>query len=317
MKHLDLFSGIGGFAIATERVWPNTEHLFCEIDPFCQAVLKKHWPNTEIYADIRQLTTDAERQRELQQKREQQEERGWIGDVDILTGGFPCQPASQAGLRKGTGDARWLWPEMLRVIQEFSPRWVVGENVRGLLSLGGGMEFEKICLDLEALGYEVQPFILPAVAVGAPHRRDRVWIIAHAKSQRGGRLSSEKRGVQEWELESAEPQGGQIRSESEGRDRGNESSADPDARRLQRHERASTQERPAPRGGASRFDGWGENWVEVAARLCGVDDGLPSGLPRPRGWRNAALKAYGNAIVPQVAEQIFTAIKRYEHSINY
>lgn len=251
MLHLDLFSGIGGFALAAERVWPNVEHVFCEIDPFCRAILKKHWPNSYIYEDIRTLTNT--RRAPTGASECGGNETGTSEEparCDLLTGGFPCQPFSAAGKRKGTNDDRHLWPEMRRVIQEFSPHYVVAENVRGLLSIEGGMVFETVCTDLEALGYEVQPVVVPACAVGAPHRRDRVWVVAY---KHGEQLS----------------------------------------------------------GGATertQNDAWDEPWPQVATRLCRMDDGLSEGVSRPRGWRNAALKAYGNAIVPQVAEQIFRAI---------
>lgn len=161
MTHASLFSGIGGFDLAAEWAgWTNVFH--CEIDPFCRSVLKYHFPNATQYEDIR--TTDF---------------TAWRGRVDVLTGGFPCQPFSIAGKRLGTSDERYLWPEMLRAIREIRPRWVVGENVRGFINWSEGLVLETVCADLEALGYEVQPFVLPACAVGAPHRRDRVWIVAH------------------------------------------------------------------------------------------------------------------------------------------
>ncbi len=203
MKHLDLFSGIGGFAIAVEAVWPEAEHIFCDNDNFCQQVLKKHWPNSKIYGDIRQLTADTERERNRGemgngdgkespiQSREKTPPAGidetgngdTKSDIDLITGGFPCQPFSQAGKRRGTEDDRYLWPEMLRVIREFHPRWVIGENVGGFVTWNNGMVLNQVCADLEEAGYEVQPFIIPACAVGAPHRRDRVWIVAHRASQ--------------------------------------------------------------------------------------------------------------------------------------
>lgn len=261
MTHLDLFSGIGGFALATEAVWPEVEHTFCEIDPFCQAVLKKHWPNSYIHDDIRTLT-NTNRSGEPQPEGTEQTQREWFSDgIDLVTGGFPCQPFSGAGKRKGTADDRHLWPEMRRVIQEFSPRYVVAENVRGILSINGGLVFEGVCTDLEALNYEVQPITVPACAVGAPHRRDRVWIVAHSKS-----------------TECEQP-------------------------------RTSRTGRNGPTNAS-----WGEEWPQVAAKLCRLDDGLPSGMARPRGWRNAALKAYGNAIVPQAAEQILRALVASESS---
>lgn len=295
MVHVDLFSGIGGFAIAAERVWPDIEHVFCEIDPFCQAILKKHWPNSYIHDDIRTLTNASSQRARMEESDTSRQERkdtntpqstlvrqgNWTGNakgfatgIDLLTGGFPCQPFSGAGKRKGTADDRHLWPEMRRVIQEFAPRYVVAENVRGLLSIDGGMVFEQVCLDLEALGYEVQPFVIPACAVNAPHRRDRVWIVAHAKHESAG-----------------DAERGRV-------DQGD----DAQRKGIQRPDCSCGEIR------TSDQQAWKDDWPTVAARLCRVDDGLPSGIPRPRGWRNAALKAYGNAIVPQVAEQIFRTI---------
>jgi len=311
MTHLDLFSGIGGFAIATERVWHNIEHTFCEIDPFCQTILKKHWPTSKIYGDIRTLTNSTPindgRHQETKAKRQESEFRNRsVNEVFLLTGGFPCQPFSQAGRRKGTGDDRHLWPEMRRVIQEFSPRYVVAENVRGLLSIDGGMVFEQVCFDLEALGYEVQPFVVPACAVNAPHRRDRVWIVAHAKSLRAYGKPRKIRGENG-------RQDDECLSDTLQSDSGTVADAPSlnvvcGRRSPAGHDRESDRERTDEGRNA-----WDENWPQAATRLCSLDDGLPNGLVRPRGWRNAALKAAGNAIVPQIAEQIFRVIKNYEH----
>lgn len=183
--HASLFSGIGGFDLAAEWVgWENAFH--CEINPFCQKILKYHFPNATSYEDI--TTTDF---------------TAWRGRIDILTGGFPCQPFSVAGARKGAGDDRYLWPEMLRAIREIQPDWVIGENVGGIVSMvqpGEAVEVgsqtslfgedykdeeirqqyvvETVCSDLECEGYSVQPILIPACAVGAPHRRDRIWFIA-------------------------------------------------------------------------------------------------------------------------------------------
>jgi site-specific DNA-cytosine methylase len=140
--------------------WENVFH--CEYDPFCQKVLNHHFPNSKLYEDIK--TFDAS---------------NYLGRIDILSGGFPCQPFSAAGLRKGTEDDRHLWPEMLRIIREVSPRYVVGENVRGLLNWSGGLVFEQVCADLENEGYEVTPYLLPAAGKNAPHRRDRIWFVAY------------------------------------------------------------------------------------------------------------------------------------------
>src|SRR3990167_3258251 len=195
IKHIDLFSGIGGFAYAIDQVYGKTKHTFVEIDPFCQAVLRKNFPDSEIWGDVRTFThaplgDDRRNAREVsganEQKKEERSQK-WSAksrgtNCFLLTGGFPCQPFSTAGVRKGTSDDRYLWPEMFRVISEFRPTWVIAENVRGLLTIQDGMVFEQVLTDLESIDYEVQAFVIPACAVGAPHRRDRVWIVAHSIS---------------------------------------------------------------------------------------------------------------------------------------
>lgn len=296
MKHIDLFSGIGGFALATEIVWDNVEHMFCDNEPFAQAILKKHWPNAQIYGDIRQL-------------------KGNISEPYILTGGFPCQPFSHAGVRRGTADDRYLWPEMLRVISEFRPRWVIAENVSGLLSIQNGMVFEQVCADLENEGYEVWPFVIPACAVGAPHRRDRVWIVAHANDERRnhGLNNREERRIQA-------DQG--IASESEPKRQGRKrrtrtiGTNAPDTRRRYGDERGESvrperiQRESEDSERLSHRDKWRENWLEVATRLCRVDDGVPRRLDR-----TGRLKALGNAIVPQVAAAIMNGIKHTDNLV--
>ncbi len=162
MRHGSLFSGIGGFDLAAQWMgWTNVFHT--EWNEFGQKVLQHHFPNSIQYHDI--IKTDYSIHN---------------GDIDIITGGFPCQPFSLAGKRKGTDDERYLWHEMLRAIQQIQPTYVVAENVRGLLTIDGGMVFEQVCLDLEAEGYEVQPVLLPAAGVNAPHRRDRIFIVGYA-----------------------------------------------------------------------------------------------------------------------------------------
>lgn len=185
MKHASLFSGIGGAELAA--TWMGWENVFhCEISEFPRKVLEYWYPNSVSYEDI--TTTDF---------------TSWRGKVDILTGGFPCQPFSMAGKRLGAEDDRYLWPHMLRAIREIQPTWVVGENVAGLVTMvqpseefevGGQASLfeenyrtreeqtytiEEICQGLEQAGYSVQPFVVPACAVGAPHRRDRIWLVAH------------------------------------------------------------------------------------------------------------------------------------------
>jgi len=176
MKHLDLFSGIGGFSLAARWVWGEEhEPIFCEIDQFCQKVLKKHWPEAKIFTDIKELTYEQE----------------W-GTIDLITGGFPCQPYSHAGKQVGKNDDRALWPEMLRIIQTVKPKWIIGENVAGIENMG----LEQICNDLETNGYIVEtPLEIPACAIGANHERYRFWITAYSDSIRflqSSRIGSEQ-----------------------------------------------------------------------------------------------------------------------------
>jgi len=168
LKILDLFSGLGGFSLGLERTGQFKTVAFCEIDKYCTLLLQKHWKGTKIYNDVKEITKEK-----------------FITDgiqlPDIITGGFPCQPFSVAGKQKGTSDDRHLWPEMFRIIKEFTPRWVVGENVKGITNIQDGMVFETVCTDLEGEGYEVRAFNIPAAGVGAPHRRERMWIVANRK----------------------------------------------------------------------------------------------------------------------------------------
>jgi len=180
MRHGSLFSGIGGFDLAAE--WMGWENIFhCEWMEFPRKVLDYHFPDADSHIDI--CTTDFKK---------------YANKIDILTGGFPCQPFSTAGKRKGTDDERYLWGEMLRAIQEIKPRFVIAENVFGITNIDGGLVFEQVCLDLETEGYEVQPFIIPASAKNAPHRRDRCWFIAYANGN-DGRSTNRESGCQKSE----------------------------------------------------------------------------------------------------------------------
>ena len=166
MKVLDLFSGIGGFSYGLDQVGFKTV-AFCEMDQYCKLVLQKHWKGVKIYNDVKELKG--------------QEVIKEHGTIDLITGGFPCQPFSIAGSRKGTNDNRHLWPEMFRLIKELKPRWVIGENVRNIISIQDGMVFETVCTDLEGEGYEVRAFNIPAAGIGAPHKRERIWIVANSR----------------------------------------------------------------------------------------------------------------------------------------
>ena len=410
MLHLDLFSGIGGFALAVDTVWPGAEHIFCDNNKFCQQVLRKHWPNAKIYTDIKGLTFTptydileikggyhgTTEKREIRRGGEDvlpgnvnrrgggilrnnpssnvenpQEERGKIqrqfmlwgeesflsgneggrsgaeyiregdskgnnseentlrdmpgnGDIQgrkeqntvssprlrktsgsdvalpnlspqmaqrkysegielnerpfILTAGVPCQPASCAGKRKGREDDRWLWPETFRIISETQPRFVILENVRGILTLESGMVFQSLLSEMESLNYEARVYIIPACAVNAPHRRDRVWIVAHSIN---GRLQK-RRPISNESMDGS----------------------------------PKTREETGNFGPKVKKPDWTRNWLEVATELCRVDDGLPVELDgfklTKAGHRVERLKALGNSIVPQVAIEIMKAIKEAE-----
>lgn len=181
-----MFSGFGGFDLAAEWMgWENAFH--CEWMKFTRHVLNFYWPQAKSYEDIRKTDFTI-----------------WRGRIDVLSGGFPCQPYSSAGKRKGKEDERHLWPEMLRAIREIQPVYVVGENVRGLTNWNGGLVFDEVQSDLESAGYEVLPFLLPACAVDAPHRRDRIWLVAYKDSNRNGRTDKQ------WEKKSGIGQFGDI-----------------------------------------------------------------------------------------------------------
>jgi DNA (cytosine-5)-methyltransferase 1 len=173
MKVISLFSGIGGFELAADAVgWDVLAS--CEINPFGRRVLEYYWPESYLHDDVHTLTYE-----KLNHELTKRFGPEWRSDDIVLVGGFPCQPYSLAGKRKGKDDSRHLWPEMLRIIREIQPTWVVGENVYGLVNWNEGLVFEEVSADLENEGYEVQPYILPAVSIGAVHRRDRVWFVAH------------------------------------------------------------------------------------------------------------------------------------------
>jgi DNA (cytosine-5)-methyltransferase 1 len=290
MKHLDLFSGIGGAALAVEAVWPDAEHIFVEIDQYCQALLKKRFPNSQIHGDIRTLTANPNSGGQEEQEQQATGNKQRDRRIDILTGGFPCQPFSQAGRRKGTSDNRFLWPEMLRVIREFKPTWIVGENVAGLLSIEQGVVFKQIIADLEAEGYEIENFVIPAVAVNAPHRRDRVWIVANSKI--GNARQSEISGPGR-EGKIASQNGFGLRDEPSGSNKDASNARQSYGTRSSEKLEANKTERSARKFSFERGSSWNENWVEVATRLCRVDDGIPRRVDR--------LRTLGNAQVPRVA----------------
>lgn len=272
---LDLFSGIGGFSLAAHWVGWETA-AFVEWEKYPQKVLAKNFSGVPIYSDIKDFHYEQEKEK--------------IGPIDIVTGGFPCQPFSTAGNRKGTNDDRYLWPEMLRVIREAKPTWVVGENVAGLLTMDSGTVFEEICTSLEDEGYTVESFVLPAISVGAPHRRDRVWILGKNTKRDGCQHNGHKERSKVWQKRDAGTRNG-IRFYSK------QASGNAEREGLQRQKRNREHQQ------------WQQHWYAVAARLCRMDDGIPSWVDRHRTNR---LKALGNSIVPQVAYEIFKEIKEHD-----
>jgi DNA (cytosine-5)-methyltransferase 1 len=294
MNHGSLFSGIGGFDLAAE--WMGWENVFhCEWNPFGQKVLKHYWPNAISYHDITKTDFTIHR-----------------GAIDILTGGFPCQPYSSAGKRLGKEDERHLWPSMLRAIREIQPRWIVGENVLGLVNWNGGMVFEEVQADLEAEGYEVQPYVLPAAAVGAPHRRDRVWFVAYAKNYG---CNERRTKINEWKINKFQNRDSIWNQFTTNGEESN--AADTSVGGMERYWREGkrrqfqTDEFDANNSQRqSRMD-W-SNFPTVSP-IHIRDDGVPTeldGITFPK-WRNESIKAGGNAVVPQVVYQIFKAIEQY------
>ena len=346
LRMLDLFSGIGGFSYAGEKLVGGYETVaFCEYDKHAQKVLRKHWPDTEIIDDVRELANDAERFR---------------GSVDIICGGYPCQPFSLAGVRRGDKDDRHLWPEMLRIIQAVRPTWVIGENVAGHISMG----LDTVLSDLENQGYQARCFVIPAVAADAHHRRDRCWIIAHAdsegepvsavdeqrlertimgdtkhdgssaaevggKPEEDGGGASKGQGVAKQSARAGRPRDGQEVARGAGAEAmGNADESDSKGVNSRKPE-------PSEQGGRQGFAARREDVPDAdSQRLQGVgqkrDDEGSAGLrggeakweksfwePEPAVGRVAngvpgrvhRLKQLGNSIVPQVAARILWAIK--------
>ena len=306
MTHGSLFSGIGGFDLAAELMgWENVFH--CEWNPFGQKVLHHYWPNAISYNDITKTDFTLHR-----------------GTIDILTGGFPCQPYSMAGKRLGKEDERHLWPEMLRAIREIQPRWIVGENVLGLVNWSDGLVFHEVQTDLEAEGYEVQPFVLPACAVNAPHRRDRVWFVAHRQDMGlKGTFTELRQGNQNSERASCEHKGrrNDIRPIIDGHGKSwITSDADSDGVPRQSINPGTSEEIRQGRESSTQIRDFGcaGKWENFPTQspVCNGNDGLSSRLDGITfsKRRQESIKAGGNAVVPQVVYQIFKAIQEYENN---
>ena len=328
MRHGSLFSGIGGFDLAAE--WMGWENVFhCEWNKFGQQVLHYYWPKAICYEDITKTDFSIHR-----------------GTIDIISGGFPCQPYSSAGKRLGKEDERHLWPQMLRAIREIQPRWVVGENVRGLTNWNGGMVFDEVQSDLEAEGYEVTPFLLPACAVNAPHRRDRIWFVAYSRNSQhiGNTRKISRETIEEdsrwFEQSTSSEQQVQLSTESsslfedvtntlcngvrEGGDRRQPEQSNENGikGRISCNTDSIGQEYALENGELERRRFRKSNQRNVwdsfpsVSPICNGDDGLSDRLDNitfPK-WRNESIKAGGNAVVPQVVLQIFKAIEQYERT---
>jgi DNA (cytosine-5)-methyltransferase 1 len=291
LKHLDLFSGIGGFALAANIAGFETIG-FSEIDLFCSKVLKKHWPAIPNYGDIKEFNFNQ--------------------PVNLITGGFPCQPFSVAGKKKGKNDDRYLWPEFYRIIKQTRPDWIVAENVTGIVA----MELDNIIDDLESENYTTQAFIIPACAANAPHRRDRVWIIANRTCKRCDMRESvgEMRYLQndiigdvatlQSEWEKLKPESWQAFNAQDWL--ANDAHTDSFHGREVSENLQSFAEQQKGQTSSSKikFNNAGINWKTNQPPVPGMDDGLPFIVDRNR--------ALGNAIVPQIAFIFLSIIYKLE-----
>lgn len=320
-----LFAGIGGFDLGLERAGMTVKWQI-ENDEFCNKVLEKHWPNIKRFEDIKEVSIDE------------------LEPVDVICGGFPCQPFSQAGHRRSKDDDRYLWPEMLRIIEGIRPNWVIGENVAGIVNLA----LDTVLSNLEDEGYTWGTFIIPACSINAPHRRDRVWIVAQDTNSKRGRGWCENIGqVLERETTEIKTKGsdrkiGQVVADSDNSGSGasgnrfdrdwsekdkeqegfpqSEFSGHTEVSSYTNCSGSKTVETKLQTTGSfecEQFDlediateQWEENWISVATRVCRMDDGFPKGMDR-----NRRLKALGNAIVPQIAEIIGKSIVDIERRV--
>lgn len=277
MNHLSLFSGIGGIDLAAE--WAGMQTVaFCEREPFPQKVLKKHWPEIPIYDDVRTLT------------KARLETDGIIGDgrtIDIISGGYPCQPFSHAGQRKGQDDDRHLWPEYFRLLKEIKPRWVVGENVAGHISMG----LDDVLSDLESAKYSARAIVIPAAAVGARHRRERVFVVAYTYGER----ELQQKGIIE-ELWGRIGDSSAFMAHSSGE--------------LSSESRSTWEWWKQPSDG-SMFgrNGYDPDYWSTEPRLGRMAHGIPDRVDR--------LKSLGNAVVPQQIYPIMASIKAIDDQIHY
>ena len=272
LKHLDLFSGIGGFSLGLEATGGFETVAFCDVEEFPRKVLQKHWPDVKQYKDIKELTYEKLK-------------ADGIDTIDIITGGYPCQPFSVAGRKKGEEDPRHLWPEYFRLVKELRPTWVIGENVSGHIKLG----LDTVIKDLESEDYSVRPFSISASSIGANHQRERIWILAHSRRSQWPR--AEQRGENENE----------TRQENANQFERSSSTSEVDVantndERLQRQWQSRNQF--TPRFNSSRESSEegqrtvGQGWWESEPNMGRVAHGIPKRVDR--------LKSLGNSLVPQI-----------------
>jgi len=300
-SHIDLCSGIGGFALGFEWAGLSQPVLFCDTDPWCRKILKQHWPNVPVAEDVKELADDPE---------------GLIPNTDrretILTAGYPCQPFSQAGKRLGSQDDRHIWPYIRKIVAQKRPAFCIFENVYGHISMG----LDQVLFDLEADNYASRTFVVPACGVDAPHRRDRLWIIAKnvadADSNDGRHISSTKSQVRHSRLEHRGGGDGQPVREIEQ----NVADADSQRGRLRNTEWQNAEDAGQPSGN-QRDDARGMGFWDAEPSVGRVAHGIPDWMDEPRdiprvskGVPNRAnrLKGLGNAIVPQISMKIAESI---------
>ena len=290
LRHLDLFSGLGGFSLGLEATGGFETVAFCDIEKFSRKVLKKHWPNVKQYKDIKELTYE-------------QIKEDTLAPIDIITGGYPCQPFSVAGSQRGEKDTRHLWPDMFRIVKECKPTWVIGENVSGHIKLG----LDTVLQDLESEGYSVRAFSISASSIGANHQRERVWIIAHSNMentrQHGRRIEST------WNTESIGPRTSEETERSSDTNKINGSSeraslvgesSDANSQGLQGR-RSEQQLRKDETKRPTSWDSWWESEPSVGR----VANGIPHRVDR--------LKGLGNSLVPAIPFIIGQSILREEY----
>jgi len=316
LQHLDLFSGIGGFSLGLETAGLADTVAFCDIDKYCHKVLNKHWPHVPIFSDIKELNYETLRS-------------NGINNIDIITGGYPCQPFSVAGRKKGEEDPRHLWPEYFRLVKELRPTWVIGENVSGHVKQG----LDTVLEDLESEGYSTRTFSISASSIGANHKRERIWVLAHSgralregtefertyanETEQGDANQSERSSgtpklnvadSQREGLERLSEQSSTFSGENEGSQFGNESGgagnvANPDSERLKEQWRSKSISTKGDKSECSSSEervGWWEFEPDVGR----VAHGIPNRVDR--------LKALGNSLVPQIPFMIANCIKQIE-----